>query len=102
MQKKQWSPEEKLQIVLETLKEERLISDIASEYGVHAGVIHRWRKELLGSADKVFAPSKEAKAAAKEKQQQEEVIEKLYAQVGRLTTQLDWLKKKSGGIMPRK
>ena len=102
MSKKQWSPEQKLQIVLETLKEERLISDIASEYGVHAGVIHRWRKELLDSADKVFAPSKEVKAIAKEKQQQEETIENLYSQVGRLTTQLEWLKKKSEGILPRK
>ena len=102
MPKKQWSPEQKLQIVLETLKEERLISDIASEYGVHAGVIHRWRKELLDSADKVFAPSKEIKAIAKEKQQQEETIENLYSQVGRLTTQLEWLKKKSEGILPRK
>lgn len=101
MPKKQWSPEQKLQIVLEALKEERLISDIATEYGVHPSVIHRWKKELLDSADKVFATSKNAKAAAKDKKQQEETIENLYAQVGRLTTQLDWLKKKSGGILPR-
>jgi len=38
---------------------------------------------------------------SQEKRQQEKNIENLYAQVGRLTTQLDWLKKKSGGILPR-
>ena len=102
MPKKQWSPQEKLQIVLESLKEERLISDIASEYGVHANVIHRLKKELLSSADKVFASSKEARAVARDKRQQEETIDNLYEQVGRLTTQLEWLKKKSGGILPRK
>jgi len=94
MPKNQYSPEEKLKIVLEALKEERLITDIASDYGIHPSVIHRWKKELLGSADKVFAASKNAKAAAKEKQQQqEEEVENLYSQVGRLTTQLEWLKK---------
>ncbi len=53
--------------------------------------IHLWKKELLDGADKVYTISKNAKATAKEKKQQEETIENLYAQVGRLTTQLDWL-----------
>jgi len=101
MPKNQYSPEEKLKIVLEALKEERLITDIASEYGLHPSVIHRWKKELLESADRVFAASKNAKDAAKEKQQQQAEIENLYSQVGRLTTQLEWLKKKSKGILPR-
>lgn len=52
MPKKQWTPEQKLNIVLEALKEERHITDIASEYGVHHSAIHRWKKELLESAGK--------------------------------------------------
>lgn len=68
MPKKQWSPEQKLQIVLEALREERHISDIASEYGVHHSAIHRWKKELLDGADKVFNTSKQAKVVAMEKQ----------------------------------
>jgi transposase-like protein len=101
MPRKQYSPEEKLKIVLEAIKEERLITDIASDYGIHSSVIHRWKRELLESADRIFAVSKNAKAAAKEKQQREEEIENLYSQIGRLTTQLEWLKKKSAGILPR-
>jgi len=100
MQKKQWTPEQKMQILLEVLKEERHIGVIAAEYGVHVGVVHRWKKELLESADKISAPAKSAKAAAAEKHEQEEVIENLYCQVGRLTTQLEWLKKKSKGFLP--
>ena len=79
--------------MIEALKEGRLITEIAGDYGIHHSVIHRWKKELLGSADGVFNPSKSAKEATKEKKQQEEKIENLYSQVGRLTTQLDWLKK---------
>ena len=102
MPRKQYSPDQKLKIVVEALKEERLMSNIASEYGVHPNVIHRWKKELLEGADKIFNISKDSKAADKEKKQQEETIENLYTQVGRLTTQLDWLKKKSGGFLPNK
>ena len=40
MPKKQWSPEQKLQIVLEALKEERHIGEIASEYGVPRNAYH--------------------------------------------------------------
>jgi transposase-like protein len=57
MPKNQYSPEEKLKIVIEALKEERLITDIASGYGIHPSVIHRWKRELHESADRVFAPS---------------------------------------------
>jgi transposase-like protein len=102
MPRKQYSPDQKLKIVLEALKEERLMSDIASEYGVHPNVIHRWKKELLEGANKIFNTSKDSRAADKEKKQQEETIENLYTQVGRLTTQLDWLKKKSGDFLPNK
>ena len=102
MPRKQYSPDHKLKIVLEVIKEERLMSDIASEYGVHPNVIHRWKKELLEGANKIFNISKDSKVADREKKKQEETIENLYTQVGRLTTQLDWLKKKSGDFLPNK
>lgn len=70
-----------------------LITDIASDCGIRPSVIHRWKRKLLESADRVFAVSKNAKAAVKEKQQHKEEIENLYSQIGRLTTQLEWLKK---------
>jgi len=57
-------------------EEERHITDIASEYGVHHSAIHRWKKELLESSGKIFNSSKQEKDGAKEKQQQEETIEK--------------------------
>ena len=59
MANKQIPPEVKLQIVLAVLKEERLVSDIASEYGIHPCAVHRWEADLIGSADEVFAPPKQ-------------------------------------------
>ena len=101
MAKKNVLPEMKLKIVLEAIKEERHIGDIAAEYGIHANTIKRWTQELLSSADKVYAKTKAEKEAAKEKEEQEKEIDQLYAQIGRLTTQVDWLKKKSAEIKLR-
>lgn len=98
MAKKTISPELKLKIVLEALKEERHISDIASEYEIHSVTLKRWMDELMASADKVYASTKDDKKASQAKMEQEKQINDLYAQIGRLTTQLDWLKKKSEGV----
>jgi len=99
MAKKVISPEMKLKIVLEVLKEERHVGEIAAKYEVHTSAIHRWKQELLEGADRVYASTKADKKAAQAKRDQEEEIQNLYAQIGRLTTQLDWLKKKSEGIL---
>ena len=98
MAKKVTTPEAKLKIVLEALKEERHIGEIASEHGIHTITIRRWIEELIASADKVYASTKADKQAAQDKLKQEQQIDNLYAEIGRLTTQLEWLKKKSGRI----
>ena len=98
MAKKTISPELKLRIGLEALKEERHIGDIASEHGIHSITLKRWIEELMAGADKIYASTKADKQAIQAKIEQEKQIDSLYAQIGRLTTQLDWLKKKSEGI----
>jgi len=57
MSTSQYFPEEKLKIVIEVLKEERLIADIASKHELPPSVIQRREKELLKSAEKVFTAS---------------------------------------------
>lgn len=64
---KKISPEQKLKIVLEALKEERHITVIAIEYGIHHSAIHRWKKDPLESADKIYNTPKQTKYAAKAK-----------------------------------
>ena len=89
-----YTPELKAEIVLRLLKEEETLAQIASEYGVHPNQLTRWKTQFLKDAPIVFnsdqKPLKEMKA------KYEKQIEDLYGEVGRLTTQLNWLKKKSG------
>lgn len=92
--KQQYTAKQKAQIVLEILKEERSIAQIASQYGIHPNQLYKWKAQALEGLPGLFEggrkTDKELKAAY------EQQIEELYAQIGRLNTQLTWLKKKSG------
>ncbi|HEX9029738.1 MAG TPA: transposase [Anaerolineales bacterium] len=91
--RKQYTPAQKAQIVLEVLKEEKTLTQIASEHGVHPSQLCRWRDKAIENLASLFV---ELPERAQEQAQAAE-IEQLYAEIGRLTTQLTWLKKKSGG-----
>lgn len=92
--RRKFSPEEKAQIVLEILKEEKSISQLASEHEIHANVLNRWKNEAIQNFSQLFVDDR--KGITKMKNDYEQQINELYAEVGKLTTQLSWLKKKSG------
>jgi transposase len=92
--RKKYNAKQKAQIVLEILKEERSVAQIASEYGVHPNQLYRWKAQVLeglpGLFDEDHKGEKNLKAA------HERQVQELYAEIGRLSTQLTWLQKKSG------
>lgn len=73
------------------LREEKPIAQIAAETGVHPTQLHRWRKQALDNMPQLFAREESWEA---EKASYEAKIEELYKEIGRLSTQLAWLKKK--------
>ncbi len=91
--KKSYSPAFQAQMVRELLKEEKSVSQLAAEHGLHPNQLYRWREIALSGLPTLFsedaAQGQAAKDAAHEHQLQE-----LYAEIGKLTTQLNWLKKK--------
>lgn len=92
--RRHFSPNQKAQIVLEILKEEKTISQIASEYEVHPNLMQRWRKQALEDLPKLFEDNR--KTERTREAENERRFNELYAEIGRLTTQVNWLKKKSG------
>ena len=85
---------QKAQIVLEILKEERSVAQIASEYGVHPNQLYKWKTQALEGLPKLFEEDHKTERVQQAVHDREK--EELYAEIGRLTTQLTWLKKKSG------
>uniref|UniRef100_UPI0031F63A0E IS3 family transposase n=1 Tax=Thermacetogenium phaeum TaxID=85874 RepID=UPI0031F63A0E len=95
--RKQYSPEFKSKIVLEILKEEKTLSQLSSEYGVHTTQLKNWKKEALENLPQLF-DKRNIEAMKKDYEKQ---IQDLYAEIGRLTTQLSWLKKNLASTMTR-
>jgi transposase-like protein len=52
------SKELKARIALDAIKGQKTMSELASEYGVHANKISRWKKQLLDSAPDIFTRGK--------------------------------------------
>jgi transposase-like protein len=85
---------QKAQIAIEILKEEKTINQIASEFGVHPNVLYRLKKQTLENLPKLFED--ENKSERDRQTEHECQINELYSEIGRLTTQLNWIKNKSG------
>ena len=90
--RKQYTPEFKSKIVLEILREEKTLSELSAEYRVHPSQLKYWKKEVIENLPQLF----DRRNAEANKKEYEKQIQELYAEIGRLTTQLTWLKKKSG------
>jgi putative transposase len=84
----------KAQIVLEALREDKSVAQIASENRIHPNQIHKWKKQALENFVHLFEEDRQS-ARAREAEHERELNE-LYAEIGRLSAQLSWLKKKSG------
>ena len=90
--RKHQSPEFKAQVVQELLKEQKTVSQLAAEYGVHPNQLYRWRAVALAGLPSLFSGRTIEEQAAKDAAHAQEVHE-LYAQIGELSAQLAWLKK---------
>jgi transposase len=92
--RKSYTGKFKTTVVLEILKEEKTISEIASQYEVHPNQLSKWRKEAITGLASVLEDGR--RKSDKEKEALEKKTQELYTEIGKLTTQLNWLKKKSG------
>jgi transposase-like protein len=87
------SPEFKLKAVLELLKEEETLVQIAQKYEIHTGLLTRWKQEFLEHSQDAFRRGKSQ--AEKELRSERDKTQQLEKLVGQLTYEVDWLKKKS-------
>ena len=91
--RKQFSATFKAQVVQELLKEEKSIAQLAAEYGVYPTQLGRWKATALKGLPSLF---EERVAVEALKASHEAQLTTLYAEIGRLTTQVAWLKRKVG------
>ena len=87
MARKRHSAEFKAQVALEAAKGIKTLNELASQYEVHAVQISQWKKQLLENVAGVFSTQKKNVNHAKK-------FDELYRQIGEVTVERDWLKKK--------
>jgi transposase-like protein len=83
---------QKAKVALEAVKGAKTVNEIALEFGVHPTQVGLWKKALVEGAGQLF----EAKRGPKTVVDPQSEPERLYAKIGQLNMELDWLKKKSG------
>ena len=92
--RKNHSSELKAKIVLEVLRGEETINEIASKHNIHPNLLVRWKTQAINCLPQVF--ENETVKARKQAREAEKEKDALYQQIGKLTAQIEWLKKKSG------
>jgi len=98
MKRRTFSAEFKAKIVLEVLRGEKELNSIATENEIAPNQIRNWKAEFLKNAAAAFDDKRtdELKIELAEKERE---TDSLYKKVGQLTTQVDWLKKKSEEVL---
>ena len=92
--RKRYTATFKAQVALELLREEKPVAQIAADHGVHPAQLHKWKAQVLEGLPSLFGGERQTAAAAKAAHDKQ--LTELYAEIGRLTTQVTWLEKKSG------
>ncbi len=91
MMRKQSTAAFKAKVVQELLKEEKTMAQIAAEYEVHPTQLKEWRARAVEGLPGLF---EKHDSTAELRAAHEEQLTELYAEIGKLTTQITWLKKK--------
>ena len=89
--KKKFNAAFKAKVAMDALRGQKTTAELARIYEVHPNQIGQWKKQAQEELPKVFNGKRD-----RERQDQDELVEELYRQIGQLKVELDWLKKKSG------
>lgn len=80
----------KAKLALETVKQEKTITQLSAEHGVHLSQIAKWKKQLMEELPGIFSGARK-----KTDRKAEALQDELYRQIGQLKVEIDWIKKYS-------
>ncbi len=86
---KSYTAEYKAKVALEAIRGDLTINEISTKYGVHATQINRWKQEALASMKCSFTNKVQKMDIGDQK-----LIDDLYRQIGQLTCENEFLKKR--------
>jgi transposase len=83
---RKFRPEFKAKVALEAVKNQQTLAELATKFEVNPVMISKWKAEFLENMSAAFAKGSDASA-------KEEDSKELYAQIGQLKVENEFLKK---------
>ncbi len=92
---KKHSPDFKLKVVLEYLSQTNTVGRICSDFNVSKSTLHKWVNQFKANSGNIFNDSNSANKGSdkRNKKATEKEMTNLYAKIGQLTIERDFLKK---------
>ena len=86
--RKSYSGKFKAKIAVEVIREQDTLAEISSKFEVHRALLTRWKKEAIDGLPEIFSKK------SNKNNNDNQLIDNLYKQIGQLKVENDWLKKK--------
>jgi len=90
-QRKRHTGQFKARVAIEAIAGHKTVNQIAGEYGIHPSQVNKWKKDAVQQLPEILSDGRGGKDG-----RQEELEARLYQQIGQLTMELGYLKKKLG------
>jgi transposase len=82
-------------VALAAIREEKTLAQIGSDYEVNPFNVKAWKKQLLDNIEVVFDRENQVRDYKLQLVEERSKTDELHRQIGQLSTQLNWAKKKS-------
>ena len=82
----------KAKVAIEALKEQQTLAELATKFELHANQISQWKQEFIAGSEAVFTSPKGSRKNSNSTTTEVDTQE-LYAKIGQLQMERDFLKK---------
>ena len=88
--RKPHEPSFKAGVAIEAVRERQTVSQISSQFGVHASQVHHWKRTLIDRAAELFIGPGQPRENVQ--------VAELFQHIGKLQVELEWVKTKSARL----